>query len=219
MLWERHGHGAYLALALSKYLHDLGPSLAPSNAAQILQGLETLDIRVARHAENTQEVVQFLASHPAVAAVHHPSVPGYPQALLAARDFPRGTGSVFSFGLAADRSEVGAFIDRLRLFKLVANVGDARSLVAHPAAMTHCRLSLGLGTDVDGLRRERQPAWNGPVLRCSGKSAGGWTPPFDRPPQQASPVLLRGTASRLRFAARGVTQATPYRFAGAGYAV
>jgi O-acetylhomoserine (thiol)-lyase len=140
-LWERHGRGAYLALARSKYLHDLGPSLSPYNAAQVLQGLETLDIRVARHGENTREVAGFLTGHPAVAAVHHPSVPGHPQAALAARDFPSGTGSVFSFDLAADPAEVGPFIDRLRLFKLVANVGDTRSLVAHPAAMTHCRLS------------------------------------------------------------------------------
>jgi O-acetylhomoserine (thiol)-lyase len=140
-LWQRHGRGAYLALARSKYLHDLGPSLSPFNAVQILQGLETLDIRVARHGQNTQEVVRFLAGHPAVAAVHHPSVPGHPQAALAARDFPQGAGSVFSFDLAADPDQVGPFIDRLRLFKLVANVGDTRSLVSHPAAMTHCRLS------------------------------------------------------------------------------
>ncbi|MDN4610392.1 O-acetylhomoserine aminocarboxypropyltransferase/cysteine synthase family protein [Arthrobacter burdickii] len=143
ILWERHGHGAYLALARSKYLHDLGPSLAPGSAAQILQGLETLDIRVARHAQNTREVIRFLADHPAVAAVHHPSVSGHPQAGLAARDFPQGAGSVFSFDLAAEPGQVGAFIDRLRLFKLVANVGDTRSLIAHPAAMTHCRLTPG----------------------------------------------------------------------------
>ncbi|EMY32732.1 O-acetylhomoserine sulfhydrolase [Arthrobacter crystallopoietes BAB-32] len=140
-LWSRHGHGAYLALARSKYLHDLGPSLSPYNAAQILQGLETLDIRVARHVANTREVVRFLAGHPAVAQVHHPSLPSSPDAAVAARDFPRGTGSVFSFDLAADPAETGPFIDRLRLFKLVANVGDTRSLVAHPAAMTHCRLT------------------------------------------------------------------------------
>lgn len=150
-LWDRHGHGAYLALARSKYLHDLGPSLSPFNAGQILQGLETLDIRVARHADNTLKLVRFLAAHPAVAAVHHPSVPGHPQARLAARDFPGGTGSVVSFDLAADPSEVGAFIDRLSLFKLVANVGDTRSLVAHPAAMTHCRLSAQQRADA-GIR-------------------------------------------------------------------
>lgn len=141
-LWDRHGHGAYLALARSKYLHDLGPSLSPFNAAQILQGLETLDIRVARHGENARAVAAFLNDHPAVTAVHHASVPGHPQAELAARDFPRGTGSVLSFDLAATGvTSVGAFIDRLSLFKLVANVGDTRSLVAHPAAMTHCRLT------------------------------------------------------------------------------
>ena len=140
-LWDRHGHGAYLVLARSKYLHDLGPSLSPAAAAQILQGLETLELRVERHARNTAEVVRFLTGHPGVATVHHPSVPGHPQAHLAARDFPRGAGSVFSFDLAARPDQVGPFIDRLQLFKLVANVGDTRSLVAHPAAMTHCRLS------------------------------------------------------------------------------
>lgn len=140
-LARRHGRGAYLALARSKYLHDLGPSLAPASAAEILRGLETLGLRVERHASNTARVTRFLAAHPAVARVHHPSVPGNADAGIAARDFPRGAGSVFAFDLAARADRVGPFIDSLRLFTLAANLGDTRSLVAHPAAMTHCRLT------------------------------------------------------------------------------
>ncbi|MFE7629378.1 O-acetylhomoserine aminocarboxypropyltransferase/cysteine synthase family protein [Kocuria sp. NPDC057446] len=131
----------YLHLVRAKYVHDLGTTLSPFNAAQILQGTETLDLRVSRHTASALTVAEFLTGHPAVARVHHPGVPGDPGAGIAARDFPRGTGSVFSFDLAAPDDAVGPFIDALRLFKLVANVGDTRSLVAHPAAMTHCRLT------------------------------------------------------------------------------
>jgi O-acetylhomoserine (thiol)-lyase len=131
----------YLHLVRAKYVHDLGTTLSPFNASQILQGTETLDLRVARHTASALAVAEFLAGHPAVARVHHPGVPGDPGAGIAARDFPRGTGSVFSFDLAAPDGAVGPFIDALRLFKLVANIGDTRSLVAHPAAMTHCRLT------------------------------------------------------------------------------
>ncbi|MGJ9403061.1 O-acetylhomoserine aminocarboxypropyltransferase/cysteine synthase family protein [Arthrobacter sp. KK5.5] len=140
-LADRHGRGAYLALARSKYLHDLGPSLSPASAAEILRGIETLGLRVARHASNTERIARFLSAHPAVARVHHPSVPDNVGAAIAARDFPRGAGSVFSFDLAAPAAAVGPFIDSLRVFVLAANLGDTRSLVAHPAAMTHCRLT------------------------------------------------------------------------------
>ncbi|NUL45704.1 O-acetylhomoserine aminocarboxypropyltransferase/cysteine synthase [Cellulosimicrobium funkei] len=140
-LIDRHGRGAYLALARSKFLHDLGPSLAPASAAQFIQGLETLAIRVARHGTTAQKVADHLDGHPAVGRVHHPAIPGHPSAAIAARDFPHGTGSVFSFDLAAPPEAVGPFIDALRLFQLVANIGDVRSLVSHPATMTHCRLT------------------------------------------------------------------------------
>ena len=140
-LIDRHGRGAYLALARSKFLHDLGPSLAPASAAQFIQGLETLAVRIARHGTTARAVAEHLAGHPAVGRVHHPAVPGHPSADLAARDFPHGTGSVFSFDLAAPPEAVGPFIDSLELFQLVANVGDVRSLVSHPATMTHCRLT------------------------------------------------------------------------------
>ncbi|CAM3824275.1 O-acetylhomoserine aminocarboxypropyltransferase/cysteine synthase [Micrococcus flavus] len=140
-LVERHGRSAYLALVRARFLHDLGPSLAPASAAHFLQGLETLQLRMARHTASALTVAEHLAAHPAVARVHHPGLPGHPSAGLAARDFPHGTGSVFSFDLAAGPGAVGPFLDALALFQLVANVGDARSLACHPATMTHCRLS------------------------------------------------------------------------------
>lgn len=140
-LIDRHGRGAYLALARSKFLHDLGPSLAPASAAQFIQGLETLGVRIARQEETARTVAEHLARHPTVGRVHHPAIPGHPSAALAARDFPHGTGSVFSFDLAAGSEAIGPFIDALELFQLVANIGDVRSLVSHPATMTHCRLT------------------------------------------------------------------------------
>ncbi|MGW8481646.1 O-acetylhomoserine aminocarboxypropyltransferase/cysteine synthase family protein [Microbacterium sp. NPDC055903] len=147
VLWERFGQGfAFGALVKSKYVHDLGPSLSPFNAWQILQGVETLDLRVARQSATALEVARFLAEHPKTAAVHHPGLPGNRWHDLAERYLPRGVPSVFSFDLlgaedddALDR--VARVIDGLKVFRLVANIGDARSLVAHPASMTHSHLS------------------------------------------------------------------------------
>ncbi|MDN5887319.1 MAG: aminotransferase class V-fold PLP-dependent enzyme [Micrococcaceae bacterium] len=135
VLSERHGRAAYLALARSKYLHDLGPSLSAPAAAEISRGLETLGLRLERHGANALRVARFLDTHPAVARVHHPGLDD------AGGPDRRRQVSVFSFDLAATAETVGPFIDALSLFKLVANLGDTRSLVAHPAAMTHCRLS------------------------------------------------------------------------------
>ena len=140
-LTERYGSGAALHLIRAKYLHDLGPCLAPWNAQQILEGIETLDVRVERHCRVAEALAERLLVHPAVTQVRHPSVPGDANAALAARDFPRGTGAVLSFELAGDLVAVERFIDALQLFKLAANIGDSRSMVAHPASMTHCRLS------------------------------------------------------------------------------
>lgn len=139
-LLERYGANAYLMLARSKFLHDLGPSLAPASASAILTGIETLSLRVAKAQENVLALVAALQSHPAVARVHHPSVASHQDHELAARDFPAGTGCVFSFDLV-DASAVPAVVDSVQLFALAANIGDARSLIVHPAAMTHCRLS------------------------------------------------------------------------------
>jgi O-acetylhomoserine (thiol)-lyase len=148
-LVERYGRTAspYIALVKTKYVHDLGPSLSAFNAFQLLQGLETLDLRMARHTSSALGIARALDGHPAVARVHHPGLESSPWHAGARRYLPRGTGSVFAFDLHAsgdsdaDFRLVESFISRLRVVKLVANIGDARSLVAHPASMTHSHLS------------------------------------------------------------------------------
>ncbi len=148
VLWDRFGEQgqAFAALLKTKYVHDLGPSLSPFNSFQLLQGLETLDLRIARHAASALTVAEHLDAHPDVSAVHHPGLASSPWADAAARYLPKGAPAVFSFDLAstgdadADRGRIHRFVDGLRLVKLVANIGDARSLVAHPASMTHSHL-------------------------------------------------------------------------------
>ena len=146
MLWERSGIGqAFAVLVKTKYVHDLGPSLSPFNAWQILQGIETLDLRVARQSASALAIAEHLAQHPKVAAVHHPGLVGNRWHALAEQYLPRGVPSVFSFDLdgaedAGAQDRVAEVIDSLQLFRLVANIGDARSLVAHPASMTHSHL-------------------------------------------------------------------------------
>lgn len=152
--WEHFGRdaSAYLAYTKVKLSHDLGPALSPFNAFLILQGVETLDIRVQKQTDTAFDLARRLAAHPAVAHVHHPSLPGHPDHDRAAQYLPRGAGSVFAFDLAvttADQvdaadgtlGQIAAFIDSLQLFKLVANIGDVRSLVVHPATTTHSRLT------------------------------------------------------------------------------
>jgi O-acetylhomoserine (thiol)-lyase len=147
VLWERFGIGqAFAALVKSKYVHDLGPSLSPFNAWQILQGIETLDLRVARQSSTAFAVAQFLAQHPSVSHVNHPGLAGNRWHDLATRYLPNGVPSVFSFDLAGAEDEgtqqrVARVIDSLKVVRLVANIGDARSLVAHPASMTHSHLN------------------------------------------------------------------------------
>lgn len=149
-LWERFGSGqAFAALVKSKYVHDLGPSLSPFNAWQILQGIETLDLRVSRQSTTALELARHLHRHPAVSAVHHPGIEGNRWHALAEQYLPRGGPSVFSFDLAvgdatgADETQgrVARVIDSLQVIRLVANIGDARSLVNHPASMTHSHLT------------------------------------------------------------------------------
>ncbi|WP_194421902.1 O-acetylhomoserine aminocarboxypropyltransferase/cysteine synthase family protein [Microbacterium abyssi] len=150
VLWERFGIGqAFAVLVKTKYVHDLGPSLSPFNAWQILQGIETLDLRVSRQAATALAVAEHLAQHPRVAAVHHPGLAGNRWHALAERYLPRGVPSVFSFDLVDDEAgsatdahaRVAQVVDALRIFRLVANIGDARSLVSHPASMTHSHLN------------------------------------------------------------------------------
>jgi O-acetylhomoserine (thiol)-lyase len=106
----------------------------------MLQGLETLPLRMARHVENTRKVVSFLAAHPRVARVGYPELDGHPCRALAARLLPRGCGAVFSFDIAGSRRQGVTFIEALRIFSHLANVGDSRSLVIHPASTTHFRM-------------------------------------------------------------------------------
>ena len=132
--------GAFLLRARREGLRDFGAALSPHSAWLVLQGIETLSLRMARHMENTQRVVEFLASHAFVARVGHPLLESHPSHQLARRLLPRGAGSVFSFDLKGSRAQGKAFVDALQVFSHLANVGDCRSLVIHPASTTHFRM-------------------------------------------------------------------------------
>ncbi|MGO3152953.1 MAG: O-acetylhomoserine aminocarboxypropyltransferase/cysteine synthase family protein [Galactobacter sp.] len=137
-LLQKYGDDAYLMLVRSKFLHDLGPTLSASSASALAQGIESLPARAALVASNVQTIAAALQDHPAVARVHHTSLPSHPQHELAARAFPRGTGCLFGLELV-DAALVPEVIDRLELIQFAANIGDTRTLVSHPATMTHCR--------------------------------------------------------------------------------
>ncbi|RPH66101.1 MAG: O-acetylhomoserine aminocarboxypropyltransferase, partial [Burkholderiales bacterium] len=130
----------FLLRARREGLRDFGACLSPMNAFQILQGVETLPLRMARHVENTRKVVAFLAAHALVAKVGYPELAGHPSHALAQRLLPRGCGSVFSFDMKGSRKQGQAFIEALKIFSHLANVGDCRSLVIHPASTTHFRM-------------------------------------------------------------------------------
>ena len=121
-------------------LRDFGACMSPTTAFQILQGVETLPLRMQRHVENTRKAVEFLVRHPAVASVSYPELPGHPDHELAKRLLPKGCGAVFSFNLKGDRAAGRRFVETLRIFSHLANVGDAKSLVIHPASTTHFRM-------------------------------------------------------------------------------
>ncbi len=130
----------FLLRARREGLRDFGACLSPMNAFQILQGIETLPLRMTRHVANTERIAQFLSEHPLVARVSYPALPEHPDHALARRLLPRGCGAVFSFDLKGDRAAGRRFVEALRLFSHLANVGDARSLVIHPASTTHFRM-------------------------------------------------------------------------------
>jgi O-acetylhomoserine (thiol)-lyase len=132
---------AFLLRARREGMRDFGACMAPFTAFQVLQGMETLPIRMARHVENTRALVTFLVDHPMVESVGYPELPGHPDHALAARLLPRGCGAVFTFNLRGTREHGRRFIESLRLFSHLANVGDAKSLVIHPASTTHFRMS------------------------------------------------------------------------------
>jgi O-acetylhomoserine (thiol)-lyase len=133
--------GAFLLRARREGLRDFGACMSPHTAWLILQGIETLGLRMARHMSNTEKVVQFLASQPFVGRVGHPLLESHPSHALAQKLLPKGAGSVFSFDLKGNREQGKKFIETLKVFSHLANVGDCRSLVIHPASTTHFRMT------------------------------------------------------------------------------
>ena len=137
---EESTTGAFLLRARREGLRDFGACMSPHTAWLILQGIETLPLRMERHVANTRKVVDFLAAHPMVGRVGYPELPSHPDHALAKRLLPRGCGAVFSFDLKGSRAQGKSFIEALKIFSHLANVGDCRSLVIHPATTTHFRM-------------------------------------------------------------------------------
>ena len=135
------GTAAFVTYMRAVLLRDTGACISPFAAFLLLQGVETLSLRIERHVENTKKVVAFLSSHPQVQRVNHPSLPGHPDHKLYEKYFPNGGGSIFTFDIQGGVSEAHGFIDSLQIFSLLANVADSKSLVIHPATTTHSQLT------------------------------------------------------------------------------
>jgi O-acetylhomoserine (thiol)-lyase len=131
---------SFLLRARREGLRDFGACMSPHTAFFLLQGLETLPLRMQRHVDNTRKIVALLAGHPAIESVAYPELPSHPDHALAQRLLPRGCGAVFSFNLNGSRAAGRAFVEALKVFSHLANVGDAKSLVIHPASTTHFRV-------------------------------------------------------------------------------
>lgn len=171
------GAAAYITKARVTLLRDTGAALAPLNSFLFLQGLETLSLRVERHVENTKQVLAYLTNHPKVERVNHPSLPDSGYQKLYNRYFPNGAGSIFTFEIKGGAEEAKAFIDRLQLFSLLANVADVKSLVIHPASTTHSQMTeeellhsgikpntirLSIGTEhIDDILEDLESAFKG----------------------------------------------------------
>lgn len=138
---EAVGPAAFVTYVRAILLRDMGAAISPFNAFLLLQGIETLSLRLERHAENTKKVVEFLSGHPLVEKVNHPSLPEHPDHELYEKYFPQGGGSIFTFEIKGGQEEAHRFIDSLEVFSLLANVADVKSLVIHPATTTHSQLS------------------------------------------------------------------------------
>ena len=138
---EAAGAAAYAVRIRAILLRDTGAALSPFNAFILLQGLETLSLRVERHVQNALKVVEYLSHHPGVVRVNHPALPDHPDHALYERYFPQGGGSIFTFEIRGGQEEAHRFIDSLEIFSLLANVADVKSLVIHPATTTHSQLS------------------------------------------------------------------------------
>ncbi|MDO5134233.1 MAG: O-acetylhomoserine aminocarboxypropyltransferase/cysteine synthase [Eubacteriales bacterium] len=139
--YDAVGPAAFVTYIRAILLRDTGAAISPFNAFLLLQGVETLSLRLERHAENTKKVVDYLAAHPLVEKVNHPSLPDHPDHALYERFFPNGGASIFTFEIKGGQKEAWAFIDHLEIFSLLANVADVKSLVIHPASTTHSQLS------------------------------------------------------------------------------
>lgn len=135
------GPAAFVTYVRAILLRDTGAAISPFNAFLLLQGIETLSLRLERHAENAKKVVEYLANHPQVEKVNHPSLPEHPQHELYERYFPNGGASIFTFEIKGGQEEAHKFIDNLEIFSLLANVADVKSLVIHPATTTHSQLT------------------------------------------------------------------------------
>ena len=138
---EAAGPAAFVTYIRAILLRDTGATISPFNAFLLLQGTETLSLRIDRHNENTKKVVEFLQQHPAVEKVNHPSLPDHPDHALYEKYFPNGGGSIFTFNIKGGVEEAHKFIDNLQVFSLLANVADVKSLVIHPATTTHSQLT------------------------------------------------------------------------------
>lgn len=138
---EAAGKAAFVTYIRAILLRDMGATISPFNAFLLLQGVETLSLRLERHIENTKKVIEYLAKNPLVEKVNHPSLPDHPDHALYERYFPNGGGSIFTFEIKGGQEEAWKFIDNLKLFSLLANVADVKSLVIHPASTTHSQLS------------------------------------------------------------------------------
>lgn len=154
--FEALGPLAYISKIRLQLIRDTGATISPFNSFLLLQGLETLSLRVRQHVENTRKVVDFLQSHPRVSWVNYPELEGNKYHALAKKYFPKGSGSIFTFGIKGGIKEGKRFINNLELFSLLANVADAKSLVIHPASTTHAQLSeqeqLASGVTPDMIR-------------------------------------------------------------------
>ena len=139
--YDAVGPAAFVTYIRAIILRDTGASISPFNAFLLLQGIETLSLRVERHVENTKKIVEYLSNHPQVAKVNHPSLADHPDNALYQKYFPNGAGSIFTFDIKGGKEEAFKFIDSLEIFSLLANVADVKSLVIHPYSTTHSQLT------------------------------------------------------------------------------
>jgi O-acetylhomoserine (thiol)-lyase len=138
--WEEFGPSAFATRIRAEAMRDIGPSMSPMNAFLLLQGIETLSLRMDRHISNTRELLKYLSNHDQVSWVNHPDMPDHDSNALAKKYMPKGAGSIITFGVKGGREAGKAFIENVKLASHLANVGDAKTLIIHPATTTHSRI-------------------------------------------------------------------------------